>query len=82
MLKLSKIAEFTPVQANEIVSAVLSNNQIGWIASDDDVKAFLTSIIDKHSEQLESAEVEAVRELMDPTAAAVLEDSDDEDLPF
>lgn len=80
--KLSKIAEFTPVQANEIVSAVLSNNQIGWIASDDDVKAFLTSIIDKHSEQLESAEVEAVRELMDPTAAAVLEDSDDEDLPF
>jgi predicted nucleic acid-binding protein len=80
--KLSQIAEFTPVQANEIVSAALSNNQIGWIATDDDVKAFLTSIVEKHGEHLDQTDLDALRELLDPPVPSLSDDSNDEDLPF
>lgn len=80
--KLSQFADFTPVQANEIVGAALSNNQIGWIATDDDVKAFLTSIVEKHGEQLDPIDVEAVTKLMDPPVPGKRDDVDDADLPF
>ena len=80
--KLSQIAEFTPVQANEIVSAALSNNQIGWIATDEDVKAFLGAVLEKHIENIDPADVEAVRKLMDPPKPDSSDDTDDSDLPF
>lgn|GEM_PF-6247128 len=80
--KLSQIAEFTPVQANEIVSAALSNNQIAWIATDDDVKGFLTTIIEKHGEQLDPVDVDAMKKLMDPPVTDQQDDVDDADLPF
>jgi hypothetical protein len=80
--KLSQFADFTPVQANAIVSAALSNNQIGWIATDDDVKAFLTSIVEKHGEHLDQTDLDALKELLDPPVPSVSDDSNDEDLLF
>jgi hypothetical protein len=80
--KLSQIGEFTPVQANEIVGAALSNSQIGWIATDDDVKQFLAAVIDKHADQVSPTELEAVKKLMDPPALPTVADIDDADIPF
>jgi predicted nucleic acid-binding protein len=80
--KLSQMAEFTPVQANEIISAALSNNQVGWIARDEDVKAFLSVVLEKHANNLDPADLQAVKKLIEPPEFASSDDTDETDLPF
>lgn len=43
--KLSKFSDFSPVQLNEIVAAAATNSQVYWIASDRDVRRFLTKVV-------------------------------------
>ena len=45
---LSKHNGFTQKQIEDIVSAVLLNNQVGWILGDDDVYVFYSMIHDKY----------------------------------
>jgi hypothetical protein len=50
--KLSQHAEFSTAQAADIVSAALSNNQVTWIATDEDVRTFLAGIVSRYGETL------------------------------
>jgi len=41
--ELSKFQEFTEAQKEQIIDAILSNNQIYWIINDEDIKSFIIS---------------------------------------
>lgn len=43
--RLSKHADFTPLQIEELVRIAQSNNQVGWIAGDADVHAFYSGLL-------------------------------------
>ena len=44
--KLSKyVADFSPLQVNEIVASAVNNNQVHWIINDPDVNRFLKNVI-------------------------------------
>lgn len=63
--RLQQYADFTPAQLNEIVSAALTNNQVYWIAGDDDVHAFLSTVIQGHENQIEPENLAKLKELLD-----------------
>tara|TARA_R110000868_G_scaffold408910_1_gene693200 strand:+ start:5415 stop:6401 length:987 start_codon:yes stop_codon:yes gene_type:complete len=46
--KLKKFTDFSEAQANELVSACLSNNQIYWIIDDEDVSEFYNELLSKY----------------------------------
>lgn len=50
---LSKFVSFTPKQASEIANAYISNSQVGWIATDEDIHAFGINIQVTHSATLD-----------------------------
>jgi hypothetical protein len=56
---LSKFASFSPKQASEIADAYITNSQVGWIATDEDVLAFGKKIHDMHSATLDPAQQKA-----------------------
>jgi predicted nucleic acid-binding protein len=43
--KLNQYTEFTVAQINAIVDAMISNNQINWIISDEDINGFIHKVI-------------------------------------
>lgn len=51
--KLSSFNDFTREQINDIILACVSNNQIYWIATDQDIKDNLSKIVLKHSELID-----------------------------
>lgn len=52
--RLSTYTDFSPVQANEIAMASVTNSQVSWIIEDEDVKEFLTRIVNDYSTQVDS----------------------------
>lgn len=67
--QLNQFSEFTVAQVNAILSAVLTNNQVGWIATDEDVRAFLKGAIAGKEKQLDQEALTEVRDLMGPGRA-------------
>ena len=63
--RLAQYADFTPAQLNEIVSAVLSNNQVHWIAGDEDVHSFLSTAIQGHENQIELGNLSKIQEFLE-----------------
>jgi predicted nucleic acid-binding protein len=51
--KLEKYAEFNKSQVNELVQAGISNQQVNWILSDQDVYNFYNTLINNHKVLLE-----------------------------
>ena len=51
--KLSSFNDFTREQINDIILACVSNNQVYWIATDQDIKDNLSKIVLKHSELID-----------------------------
>lgn len=51
--KLQKYAEFNKSQANELVQICFTNDQVGWILSDQDVNDFYKVLLNNHGEILE-----------------------------
>lgn len=51
--KLEKYAEFNKSQANELAQVCFTNDQIGWILSDQDVYDFYKMLLDSHGDILE-----------------------------
>jgi hypothetical protein len=51
--KLSKFTEFSPAQVNAIVRAATMNAQVGYIATDEDVAEFLTSVVEGREDQID-----------------------------
>ena len=79
--KLSKYVDFTAAQATEILSAASVNNQVSWIITDADVKAFVESILANYSTKVEAELVAGVKSLLAPATPIVPADDDDE-APF
>jgi hypothetical protein len=59
--KLAKVAEFTAPQANSIVEAATSNNQVLWIAGDPDVNKFLSDVVAKHAAEIDAEKLAALK---------------------
>lgn len=78
--KLEKYADFSVTQASSILLAATINNQVGWIATDPDVKQFLESILSNYKAKIEPDLVAQVESLL-ASAVAAKEDDDDE-VPF
>jgi predicted nucleic acid-binding protein len=74
--QLTPFSEFTAAQANAILSAVIANNQIGWIAADQDVREFLKNVMTGKAKQLDQEAVMEVQGLMGP------ERPQDDEIPF
>ena len=62
---LSKFASFSPKQASEIADTYITNSQVGWIASDEDVHAFGKKIQEAHNATLDPAQQKAFLEILD-----------------
>lgn len=56
---LNKFTSFSPKQASEIADAYITNSQVGWIASDEDVCAFGKKIQEAHCTTLDPAQHKA-----------------------
>jgi predicted nucleic acid-binding protein len=63
--RLRQYTDFTASQLNEIVSATLANNQVHWIAGDDDVHSFLSAVIAGREDQIDPAKLKDLHELLD-----------------
>lgn len=74
--QLSQFSDFTVDQVNAILSAASSNSQVGWIATDWDVRKLLSNAIAGKEAQLDQELLSEVQDLMGP------EPSDDDDVPF
>lgn len=59
--RLAKFSDFSNSQANEILEAAITNNQIYWIANELDIRAFLQSILDGREEQLDADNIRRLR---------------------
>jgi predicted nucleic acid-binding protein len=64
--QLRRLGDFTISQANAILSAVVDNDQIGWIAADWDVREFLKGLIAGREADLDPQLLREVQELMGP----------------
>lgn len=73
--KLTKFGEFTGEQAAAILSATTTNNQVGWIATDSDVRTFIDAVLKEHESSLDPALVNEVKQLI---KKSTLPDGDDE----
>lgn len=62
--KLGEYGDFTAAQANDIVKAAVSNNQVSWIAGDEDVNAFLTQVVAKHEADIDPASLAELKPLL------------------
>ena len=80
--KLSKYTDFTLAQVEQILEATLTNRQIRWIITDDDVKEFLSSIIYGKEEQLNEDNLTKIKDRLKDDEEAEEESSAIEDVPF
>ena len=79
--KLSKYTDFTVTQVDEILEAILSNRQIHWIITDEDVKEFVTAVIEGKESKLNEENLDKISELLkDDVVEATI--SEEEDVPF
>ena len=60
--RLNQQSDFAQSQVEDIVDAVLSNNQVRWIAPDLDVKEFLTKLLDRYGEWIEAEKRQKIEE--------------------
>lgn len=63
--RLSKYAGFSVAQANDLLSATVSNPQVMWIASDEDVADLLKGLIQMHRTQLDPDSLKEILEALE-----------------
>lgn len=61
--KLSKYADFTDQQVNEIIDASISNNQVRWISEDPDIKTFFNNLLKDRDQIVEPDKLEKFTKL-------------------
>lgn len=74
--QLGHYAEFTREQANNILSAVATNDQVRWIIRDADVLAFVMKVLDHHGARADPVLLEGVKELLVSDETAETEDAE------
>ena len=59
--ELAKIGEFTTAQANDIVQATISNNQVLMITGDPDVNEFFSDFLAQHEAEIDADKLAALK---------------------
>jgi len=86
--KLSKYTQFSAAQVNDIVRAVISNNQVLWIIADEDVAAFVNSVVSGREKDIQKENLNELQRLIKkasdatPTEDLPVVAADDDDVPF
>jgi len=83
--RLSGLSGFTLSQAEAILSAAVNNSQVAWIARDQDVSQFLTSVMSENDFFLDGSLVGQVMELTGSAFEQSTTDDDagdEEEIPF
>lgn len=62
--RLSKYADFTASQVNEIVGAALSNRQVYWIMRDEDVMTFFRNLIEGRELQIDPDNLRVLKQYL------------------
>ena len=62
--RLRKHTDFTPGQVNDIVSAILVNNQVSWIAGDEDVHSFVLTVLAGREDQINPDNLKELQHLL------------------
>jgi len=62
--KLQGFSEFTNTQVNDILDAVISNDQVNWIIADDDVEQFVRKILENYETTAALEKVAKVKEML------------------
>jgi len=75
--KLSQFSEFTNAQLNDIVAAAITNNQIYWIITDEDINAYIRGFIKGKEDQIEEQNLSRLKKMLGEEIEVP-----DEDLPF
>ena len=60
--KLVKHSDFTPAQVNNIVQAALTNNQVYWIAEDEDISDYIFRLITPYEHLIDPADYKTIFE--------------------
>jgi predicted nucleic acid-binding protein len=82
--KLSRYSDFTIVQVDEILEATISNTQINWIITDNDVKDFICTIIEGKEDRINEDNLRKINELIkdEEESDGNPPSSEDEEFPF
>lgn len=75
--KLNKFTDFSEAQANELVSACLSNNQIYWIIDDEDVSEFYNKLLSKYEKVINKDNLDDLKHYLSLDSQEI-----DDELPF
>ena len=59
--QLRRYSEFSAAQVDAVLSAVVNNSQVSWIATDDDIRSFLTNIIANYGTRIDPVLVTMVQ---------------------
>lgn len=62
--RLQGYSEFTTTQANDIIDAITSNNQVSWIISDEDVLQFAKRVLNDHRTAADEDKINALENLI------------------
>lgn len=80
--KLSKYSDFTVAQVDEILEATVSNSQIRWIITDDDVKEFISAVIEGKEGKLNEENLKKISKMLADDEEATVSSSKEEEFPF
>jgi predicted nucleic acid-binding protein len=79
--KFNQYTDFTNDQANQIVAAIISNNQVYWIIRDEDVSRFARRVIQDKEKVINEANLSYLREML-PEPPEPESSGFDEEIPF
>lgn len=69
--QLVKYGDFTATQVNDIVQAAITNNQVYWIAKDEDINENLRQLVKNRENQIEPNTLNEFRRILGEAAAPV-----------
>ena len=75
--RLAGFKRFSPAHLNMIVSAALNNNQVYWIAGDEDVHQLLSDLVSERAGDIEPSALEQLEELLEESEVEPEEDGDE-----
>jgi hypothetical protein len=81
--ELGSFSDFTDPQVSAIVRATLANEQILWIITDEDVKAFVEALIARYAKVIDAEDIATLKSKLNPPLPSVPSaPSADDDHPF
>jgi predicted nucleic acid-binding protein len=80
--RFNQFTEFTDGQIDQIIYAMLSNNQVYWILRDEDVYEFGSRIAEKAGDKVSTNNLSLLKDLLDDEKSAPRELPDLLDIPF